>query len=172
MKFNSKYTIGSEQGVSDFISIIDASITALHTGFIDKNDISKYVKNEINPRKIINDLNNLSNQLIIAYANNKPAGFCMIKSGSYTSQIPTERKAAEVSLAILNEFDTSDIRLSLWNKCRSALMFSEIVWTNIMVHDPTINFLKDVGFSVLAKSSAGPFLLPSYIMAMDVNNHP
>jgi hypothetical protein len=81
MEIISKFTVGSEEGISDLIAIIDSSVYTLHKDFISEEDIQKY-SNQIDPRKMINDLNDLSNQLIMTYADQRPVGYSIIKSGS------------------------------------------------------------------------------------------
>nr|WP_315033136.1 hypothetical protein [uncultured Chryseobacterium sp.] len=167
MDIISKFTVGSEEGISDLITIIDSSVDALHKEFVAEEDLKKY-KNEIDPRKMINDLNDLSNQLIMTYADQKPIGYSIIKSGSTYPGMPEGKRATEISFVILPEFDSQEARESLWKKCRSAVSFTDIIWINILAHDPLLNFLKESGFSPEADFKAGPFRLPSYILTLEI----
>ncbi|MGE8512785.1 MAG: hypothetical protein ACN6N7_08800 [Chryseobacterium culicis] len=169
MDIISKFTVGSEEGISDLITIIDSSIYSLHRELVNEEDIKKYIHHEIDPRKMINDLNDLSNQLIIMYADQKPIGYSVIKSGSLHPGIPEEKKATEISFVILSEFDTPETRQSLWKKCRSAVSFTDVIWINILDHDPLSDFLKEYGFVVADSSKAGPFQLPSHILELEIN---
>ncbi|MDW9378825.1 hypothetical protein [Chryseobacterium sp. JV558] len=169
MDIISKFTVGSEEGISDLITIIDSSIYALHKDFVTEEDIKKYIHNEIDPRKMINDLNDLSNQLIMTYADQKPVGYSIIKSGSLHPGIPEGKRATEISFVILSEFDSPETRQSLWKKCRSAVSFTDIVWTNMLDHDPLSEFLQENGFISAVDSKAGPFLLPSHILELEIN---
>jgi len=169
MDIISKFTVGSEEGISDLIAIIDSSVYALHKDFITEEEIKKYIHNEIDPRKMINDLNDLSNQLIMTYTDQKPVGYSIIKSGSLHPGIPEGKRATEISFVILSEFDLPETRQSLWKKCRSALSFTDIVWTNMLDHDPLSEFLKEFGFVPSVSSKAGPFLLPSHILELEIN---
>ncbi|MBL1220666.1 hypothetical protein JET18_07440 [Chryseobacterium sp. L7] len=168
MNIISKFTVGSEGGISDLITIIDASAYSLHQGLVPEENIKKHIENDIDPRKMINDLNDLSNQMIITYADEQPAGYSMIKSGTSHPSLPEGKKATEISFVILPEFDSEDIRQSLWKKSRSAASFTDIIWINMMAHDPLLEFLKGLGFSVAADATAGPFQLPSHILQLEV----
>lgn len=169
MDIISKFTVGSEEGISDLIAIIDSSVYALHKEFVTEEEIKRYIHNEIDPRKMINDLNDLSNQLIMMYADQKPIGFSIIKSGSVHPGIPDGKRATEISFVILSEFDLPETRQSLWKKCRSAVSFTDILWINILDHDPIADFLKECGFIAVSSSKAGPFQLPSHILELEVN---
>ncbi|MGK6340753.1 hypothetical protein ACMGDK_00840 [Chryseobacterium sp. DT-3] len=168
MNIISKFTVGSEEGISDLITIIDSSVYAMHRELIPEEDIKKYIETDIDPRKMINDLNDLSNQLIIAYADDQPAGYSILKSGSGHPALPVEKKAIEISFVILSEFDSPETRESLWKKCRSAASFTDIIWINMMVHDPLLEFLKETGFTNVADAVAGPFKLPSQILKFEM----
>ncbi len=169
MDIISKFKVGSEEGISDLIAIIDSSVDALHKEFVTEEDIKKYIHNEIDPRKMINDLNDLSNQLIMTYADQKPAGYSIIKSGSLHPGIPDGKRATEISFVILPEFDSPETRQSLWKKIKSAVSFTDIIWTNVLDHDPLSEFLKEMGFVSAANSKAGPFQLPSHILELEIN---
>jgi hypothetical protein len=55
---------------------------------------------------------------------------------------------------------TPEIRQSLWKKCRSAVSFTDVIWINILAHDPLLEFFKELGFVAVADSQSGPFQLP------------
>ncbi|WP_288447229.1 hypothetical protein [uncultured Chryseobacterium sp.] len=169
MDIISKFTVGSEEGISDLIAIIDSSVYTLHKDFVSEEEIKKYIQDEIDPRKMINDLNDLSNQLIMTYADQKPIGYSMIKSGSLHPGIPDGKKATEISFVILSEFDSPETRQSLWKKCRSAVSFTDVVWINMLDNDPLSEFLKEIGFISVFGSKTGPFQLPSHILELEIN---
>ncbi|GEN71698.1 MULTISPECIES: hypothetical protein [Chryseobacterium] len=168
MNIISKFTVGSEEGISDLITIIDSSVYTLHKELIPEEDIKKYIAGNIDPRKMINDLNDLSNQLIITYADDQPAGYSILKSGSGHPALPEGKKATEISFVILSEFDSPETRQSLWKKCRSAASFTDILWLNMMIHDPLLEFFKEAGFTIIADATAGPFQLPSHLLKLDI----
>jgi len=171
MDIISKFTVGSEEGISDLITIIDSSVYSLHKDFVSEEDIKKYIYNDIDPRRMINELNDLSNQLIMTYADQQPVGYSIIKSGSVYPGIPEGKRSAEISFVILPEFDFPETRQSLWKKCRSALGFTDIIWINMLSHDPLLEFLKESGFTPVSQTQAGPFQLPSSILKIEIHKN-
>ncbi|WP_426478903.1 hypothetical protein ACP3T3_05470 [Chryseobacterium sp. CBSDS_008] len=169
MDIISKFTVGSEEGISDLITLVDSSVDTLHKDFVKEENIKRYIQNEIDPRKMINELNDLSNQLIMMYADQKPVGYSIIKSGSLHPGISGGKRATEISFVILSAFDSPETRLSLWKKCRSAVSFTDIIWINMLDHDPLAVFLKESGFIPVTSSKAGPFELPSHILELEIN---
>lgn len=168
MEIISKFTVGSEEGISDLITIIDSSVEALHQKVIPAEEIKKYISTGIDPRKMINDLNDLSNQLIMTYADGQPVGYSIIKSGALPPNGSEGKRATEMSFVIIPAFNTAEVRQSLWKKSRSAVSFTDIVWINMLDHDPLMEFFKESGFSVTGTAQAGPFQLPSQILEMDI----
>ena len=169
MDIISKFTIGSEEGISDLIAIMDSSVYNLHKDFVAEDDIQKYIHTEIDPRKMINELNDLSNQLIMTYADQKPVGYSIVKSGSVYPGLPEGKRATEISFVILPEFDSPETRQSLWKKCRSAVSFTDRIWINMLAHDPLLVFLEETGFKAIAEGKSGPFQLPSHLMEMEIS---
>ncbi|UKB81988.1 hypothetical protein LF887_13335 [Chryseobacterium sp. MEBOG06] len=171
MDIISKFTIGSEEGISDLIAIIDSSVYALHKDYVSEENIKNYIHKEIDPRKMINELNDLSNQLIMTYADQKPIGYSIVKSGSVYPGLAGGKRSTEISFVILPEFDSPETRQSLWKKCRSAVSFADVIWINMLAHDPLLEFLKESGFKAAAEVNAGPFQLPSHIMEMEISKN-
>lgn len=170
MEVISKFTIGSDEGVDDLFTIIKSSVNNIYKEHVSEEDIQKYIE-EWDPRKMINELNDLSNQLIITYVDQQPVGYGIIKSGSAYPGFSEEKRITELEFVLLQEYDTPEIRQSLWKKCRSAVSFTDIIWSNIFTEDPLLEFLKETGFTVKENSRTNPFQIPSYIIEMQISKN-
>ncbi|MFP3834050.1 hypothetical protein [Chryseobacterium sp. SIMBA_028] len=170
MEVISKFTIGSDQGVDDLFTVITSSISNTYKNLISEENLKKYIENW-DPRKMINELNNLSNQLIITYADQKPVGYGILKSGSAYPGFSEDKRITELNFVILQEYNLSEIRESLWKKSKSATAFTDILWTNIFTEDPLLEFFKESGFVIKENSQTNPFLLPSYIMELQITKN-
>ncbi|MCS4300635.1 hypothetical protein [Chryseobacterium sp. BIGb0232] len=170
MEIISKFTIGSDEGVNDLFTVVKSYVNTTYKDLISVEEIKHYIE-DWDPRKMINELNNLSNQLIITYADQKPVGYGILKSGSRYPGFPEEKRLTELYLVILPEYSTPEIRESLWKKCRAAASFTDIIWTNILIQDPLLEFLKESGFSIKESSRTDPFQLSSYIVEMQITKN-
>lgn len=170
MKVISKFTVGSDEGVDDLFTIIKSSVDTIYKEFISQEQINQYIEGW-DPRKMINELNNLSNQLIITYADQKPVGYGILKSGSGYPGFPEEKRLTELHFVIIPEYNTPEIRESLWKKCRSAASFTNIIWANILTQDPLLEFLKESGFNIKENAKTEPFQLPSYIVEIQISKN-
>jgi hypothetical protein len=167
MNIVSKFTVGSDEGMDNLFDIIKPSVQNLHKELVSEEDITHYIQH-LDQRKMITALNDLSNQLIITYQDQKPIGYAILKSGSRYPGLPEEKRATELNFVILQEYDSPEVRQSLWKKCRAAVAFTDIVWTDMIARDPLLGFLKEAGFVITEDSHTGPFQLPSYRLALEI----
>lgn len=168
MSIVSKFVIGSDQGVSDFLNVKKLSFINLHEKLMNENEINKYLEEHFEERKIITELNDLSNQLIITYKEDLPFAYCFIKSGSSHSAFPEEKRTTEIDFAILPEHDSDEIRTSLYNKVSSAAKFTDIIWINILKNNILNEFLKNKGFVFIENSSDNELNLPMNILSLEL----
>ncbi|AZB11023.1 hypothetical protein EG344_20395 [Chryseobacterium sp. G0162] len=170
MKIISKFTIGSDEGVDDLFIIIKSYVSTTYKDLISEEEIRHYIENW-DPRKMINELNNLSNQLIITYADEQPVGYGILKSGSGYPGSPEDKRLTELHFVILQEYNNTETRESLWKKCKAAASFTDIIWTNIFAEDPLLEFLKESGFIIKENAKTAPFQLPSYLLKMNISKN-
>ncbi|MCX8534088.1 hypothetical protein [Chryseobacterium luquanense] len=171
MEIVSKFVIGSDKGVSDFLNVKKLSFINLHKSFINEKEINSYIEEHFDERKTINELNNLSNQLIITYKENLAVAYCLIKSGSRHSLFPEEKRTTEIDIAILQEYDSEEIRTSLYTKFTSATKFADIIWISILQHNSLIEFLKSKGFELVRSNFSKEFKLPASIFCLELSNN-
>lgn len=170
MEVISKFTIGSDEGVDQLFTVIKSSVSHTYKQVIPEENIRKYI-DTLDPRKMINELNDLSNQLIITYADHQPIGYGILKSGSAYPGFSGEKRITELKLAILEEYDSPETKESLWKKCKAAATFTDVVWINILTADPLLKFLEEAGFTIIGDSHLDPFQCPSYIMEMEIKKN-
>lgn len=169
MEIISKFVIGSDKGVSDFLNVKINSFIHLHKDFIKEEEIKIYIEEHFDERKIINELNDLSNQLIITYKENLPVAYCMIKSGSRHSAFPQEKRTTEIDFAILPEYNLDEIKTSLFTKLLSAAKFTDIIWINVLQNNHIIgDFLRTKGFEFVENSFSEEFKLDRNLLSLKV----
>ena len=168
MKIISKFVIGSDQGVSDFLSVKKRAFSYLHKDFIDKQKIDDYIEKHFDERKVITQLNDLSNQLIITYKDDLPIAYCLLKSGSNNSAVSENKRTTEIDFVILQDHDSEEVRNSLYSKFITAAKFTDIVWINILQQNTLNDFLKNKGFKLIENSSSCEFGLPTYIVSLEI----
>jgi len=170
MEIISKFVVGSDEGISDFFAVEKPSFFNLHKEFVPEEDIQQYMDSHFDVREKINELNDLSNQLIITYKDDIPVGYASLKGGSVYPRLPEERRSTQVFFAILPEYHSPEIQHSLWDKCFAAAKPTDIIWTNVLKHDPLLHFLEKVGFIAVKESKTASFSLPSSVLVLELKN--
>jgi hypothetical protein len=169
MDIVSKFTVGSDQGIDELFAVMAPAIRNTYKNTTSSEKIEEYIKVHLDARKMINTLNNLSNQLIMVYADDQPAGYSLIKSGSSYIGAPEGERMTELgAFAVLTEYDSPELRSSLWKKSRSAIQFTDSVWINIIENDSMLPFLKDNGFELVENTVLEPFSAASHIYRMKI----
>nr|WP_314495729.1 hypothetical protein [uncultured Chryseobacterium sp.] len=169
MEIISKFVIGSDQGIDELFELKKAYIRHSYSRAVSSELIENYIRENFDRRKMINILNDFSNQVIMVYADQQPAGYCFFKSGSSYRE-DTEQKMTEITeLIILSEYDLPEIKKSLWNKVKTAIQFTENIWINLYDLDKQIPFLEENKFLLVKKAVSEPFSLPSSVYELTIN---
>lgn len=168
MEIVSKFVIGSDQGMDEFFDVKKEFIRESYKE-ISTEKIEKYIAENFDQRKMINVLNDFSNQLIMVFADQKPVGYCFFQGGlSYPDAKENQKLTAITEFAILPEYDLPDVKNNLWKKIKSAIQFTDSIWMNISDNDAQLDFFKDQQFVFVKKSTSEPFTLPSSIYELDL----
>ncbi|WP_129536493.1 hypothetical protein [Chryseobacterium sp. 3008163] len=148
MEIVSKFVIGSDQGMDEFFDVKKAFIRESYEDIITSEEIENYIAENFDQRKMINVLNDFSNQLIMVFADQKPVGYCFFQGGlSYPDAKENQKMTAITEFAILPENDLPDVKNILWKKVKSAIQFTDSIWINISDNDAQLDFFKDQQFA-------------------------
>lgn len=170
MEIVSKFAVGSDKGVDDLFDVKKAFIRDTYKEDFPSETIENYIKEHLDHRKMINVLNDLSNQLIMVFVDDEPAGYCLFKSGSGYPDAPEGKKMTEIiGFGIVSEYNSSEVKASLWNKVKSAIKFTDSIWINIHQNHPQLDIFKDNGFDFVKESISEPFGMASSIYELNIS---
>lgn len=163
MNVVSKFTVGSESGIDFLFELKEAQLKEMYKGVADQDQLKNFIESQLDRRKAINELNDLTTQLIITFGDDKPLGYAIIKNSFDRPNILKDEKAVRLHLYLLPEYQTSELFQSLWQKCLTVTKgYSH--WIEIPFNTPLMPFLKDCEFKMFEKSTPEPFGMPSLIM--------
>lgn len=169
MEIVSKFIIGSDQGMDEFFDVKKEFIRESYKEILTSEEIENYIAENFDQRKMINVLNDFSNQLIMVFADQKPVGYCFFQGGlSYPDAKENQKMTSITEFAILPEYDLPEVKNTLWQKVKSAIQFTDSIWMNINDNDAQFDFFKDQQFVFVKKSTSEPFNLPSSIYELDL----
>lgn len=163
MNIISKFTVGSENGVDLFLALKEKYIKELFDGSVDPVKYNAYLEKELDRRTAINDLNNLSTQLIIVFDDDQSLGYAVMKSTFNQPSVLEGKRAVCLSFFILSKYDIPEVRQSLWQKCLSVTK-NHAHWIELFPGSPLVPFFEDIGFTVAEQSESEPFDTPSLVM--------
>lgn len=102
----------------------------------------------------------MSNQWLVVYKNDQPAGFARITSkGERPATLSQQRVIRIADFGILKEYADPEVRQSLFDKCLSVCKPYEATWINEYVQNHFIDFFKASGF-VQQEDIANHYELP------------
>ncbi|GGG64925.1 hypothetical protein [Epilithonimonas arachidiradicis] len=163
MNIISKFTVGSERGVDLLLELKEVQLKEMYQDLLDANELEIFLENELDRRTIINELNDLSTQLIIVFQEEKAVGYAILKNSFEQPKILEGQKAIQFSFFVLHDYHKSEVFQSLWEKCLSVTRnYSH--WTEIPENDLLIPTLESFGFNISEQLLLKPFDLPGYVM--------
>ena len=168
MNIISKFTVGSEKGIDVFLALKEAHLTEMYNDLVEPVKLRSYIENELDRRTAINDLNDLSTQLIVVFDidDDKALGYAVIKNNFNQPAILEDKRAVNLSFFILPEHNIQEVQQSLWQKCLSVTKnYSH--WIELPANDPMISFFESLEFKVAEESKLEPFDVASQIMVRE-----
>ena len=163
MNIISKFAVGSDEGIDQLFSLRVHQLKDMYNNLLEFQELENYIKEQLDHRAIINDLNDLSTQLIMTFVENKPVGYIILKNSYDQPKFLADKKAIQIkSFFILSKYDSIETRQSLWQKCFSVTR-SYNHWIELPQNDPSISFLEKCEFKIIKQCKMKPFGIPSHI---------
>lgn len=164
MDIVSKFAVASEQGIDTLFRLSEARYRHIYGKMVPKDELHRFLEQQLNFRDAVNELNALGNQMVILEVDKNPVGVALIKQSHVFPEVLEGRRIRTCALFyILPEHDTEESRRSLWEKCLSICTNLDAVWLEVHQDDPLVPFFKSNGF-VIHRESLMPFAQPSYIL--------
>lgn len=164
MDITTKFTIASEEGLKNFFFLRDARISGMYEEDIEEYRLNEYRENQHDHKEAVNELNNLTTQMVTVFVKNAAAGYFLLKHSVPPEPLKGKKVTFLESFYILPEYDKHEVRQTLWNKCTSITRAYDALWTEMLQEDPFLPYLKHQGFTIHAPAKMKPFDKASYIL--------
>src|SRR4051812_38470118 len=79
-KIITKFTIGTEQGINTLLFLTTAIARGKFTGKVPEQELEDYINVNFNRDSLMIELNSMSNQYLIVYADDEAAGYARVTS--------------------------------------------------------------------------------------------
>jgi len=164
MQIISKFTIGSEEGLSYLFSLRRKHITQEYEGLVEAQQLQRYLLNQVDPKQAILELNDLSTQMLTVFVDEIPAGYALIKQTEEPA-ILKDRKVIQFERFYIDPaYDTAEVRESLWKKCKSITASYEAIWMEVHSNNPLLSYFEAEGFQIHEQTKMQPFAFESVIL--------
>lgn len=117
------------------------------TDIVSKETLENYIKKNFNPETLVADSNSMSNQWLVVYVDDQPAGYARLTTiGKRPESIANRGIVRIADFGILKKYSDSGAHESLLEKCLTVCKRYEAIWINEFKENKTIDFFKNNGF--------------------------
>lgn len=143
----SKFMIGTDEGLNTVRSISAAIAREKYSGKVPEDQLTAYIEHNFNDDVLHVEMNSMSNQYLVVYADGEPAGYARITSKGKRPEIFGKKTVMRIAdFGILNKFDDVQIKKSLFEKCLAVCKMQQIVWMSEYTEDADVVFFESYGF--------------------------
>lgn len=142
-----KFTIATQQGMDALLYLTQTIAREKFLPLLTQEQVENYLSENFSEKALMVEVNSMSNQWLVVYANDKPAGFARITSKGERPKTLTQNRVIRIAdFGILKAYTDTDIRQSLFDKCLSVCKSYETIWINEYIENPFISFFESQGF--------------------------
>lgn len=151
-KIITRFTVATEQGMDALLSLTREIAIEKFSGLLHTQVLEKYILENFNRDPLIVEVNSMSNQWLVVYADDQPAGYARITTkGKKPENLDSQRIIRIADFGILKRYVDPEIRQSLFEKCIIVCKSYEAIWINEYAENPLIDFFEIEGFVKQAK---------------------
>lgn len=153
-KIVTKFTIATEQGIDTLLYLTQTIGREKFLPLLPKEQVENYLSEYFSENALMVEVNSMSNQWLVAYINDQPAGFARITSkGKRPTTLAQKRAIRIADFGILKAYTHPAVRQSLFDKCLSVCKAYEATWINEYAQNPFIDFFESAAFTKQAEGS-------------------
>lgn len=169
-----KFTIASVSGLITLEQLTVALAREQFSALLSPAILEKYIAKHFNHKTLLAEINSMSNQYLVVYVDDQPAGYARITSkGERPDEIINKRALRIANFGVLEKYQASPARESLLEKCLSVCKKYDAAWITEFRENPMIGFFKSNGF-VSAQNElveCDEIFLPSIQLICQISTH-
>lgn len=167
-KIKTKFTIASEEGIAILQELGEKRAQEKYTGLLSPSQIENYLFDKFNTDTIISNLNTFSNQLIVVYVEDRPAGYAYFSGNGEVPEALKDKRVLHLEdLEVLDAYRESGAKEFLMEKflnvCKSYEALKSRERTDLQ---DDIAFYEQYGFQQKGREeiSIAGVIFPSVIL--------
>ena len=148
MKIITKFTLGSKEGRDTLLHLTRELAREKFAALLDEKTLNSYIDKNFNPAMLIAETNSLSNQWLVVYVDDTPAGYARITSkGNRPERLVGKRATRIADFGVLHKYQEPVVRDALFEKCLQVCGAVEGIWITDYAENPLISYFESKGFS-------------------------
>ena len=150
MKVTTKFTIATDQGVETLLMLTRQLAIEKYSSIVEAPLLDRYLAENFSKKALIDELNSMSNQWLVVYADNTPAGYARITTRGHKPQLLDGKPSVRIAdFGILSAFTATAIRDALFDKCLAVSRAHRgiQIWVNEHLESPWIELFESNGFT-------------------------
>ena len=146
-KIETKFTIGTEMGINALLFLTAAIAREKFEGKVPDQELEEFIKINYNKAALMVELNSMSNQYLIVYADDQPAGYARVTSKGARPELFDHKTLARIAdFGVLAKYDDPLISKSLFEKCLAISTMQQAIWISEFENNPYLGLFESYGF--------------------------
>jgi hypothetical protein len=146
-KIVTKFTIGTEEGINTLLFLTAAIAREKYQGKVLEQELEGYISEKFNKDVLMMELNSLSNQYLVVYADDEPAGYAKVSSKGVRPAFFDGKTVIRIAeFGVLAKYDDRQTNKSLFEKCISITNMQQMVWISECEGNQYLDFFESYGF--------------------------
>lgn len=151
MNIITKFAIATDEATDVLFELTRELATEKFASILEARVIAAYINKHFDRKYLVSEMNSMSNQWLVVYADNLAVGYAKLTSIGKTPELLAEKRALRIAdFSILEKFSAPEIQNSLFEKCLSLCKHVEGIWVNEYIGNPIITFFESKGFERLS----------------------
>ncbi|WEK71405.1 MAG: hypothetical protein P0Y62_07535 [Candidatus Chryseobacterium colombiense] len=156
MSIVTKFALATDESIDMLLKLVHELVIEKYSQVLNSQQLQEYIEKYYSPKYFVSEMNSMSNQSLMVYADNVAVGYARVTSRGKVPELLNDKRVVRIAdFSILQSFMKPDVQESLWQKCFSVCKYVDAIWINEYQKNPILEFFESKGFL----SKAGTFEL-------------
>lgn len=148
MNIITKFTLSSQPGMDALFMLTQTLAREKFATLLPGKTLEAYIAQYFSKAALIAETNSMSNQWLVVYMDDNPAGYARITSKGKKPQVLEGKRAMRIAdFGVLATYVDPAVSTSLFDKCMAVCEPYEGTWINEYTANPLIRFFESKGFT-------------------------
>jgi hypothetical protein len=142
-----KFTVVTGDEIDTLMLLTKNIALAKFSALVQSDLLERYIAENYTEKTLITEVNSMSNQWLVVYADGQPAGYARITSKGRSPELPaSQTRICIADFGLLEDCHTPEVRASLMDKCLAVCRSYGVIWINEYENNPLLSFFEESGF--------------------------